>query len=245
MKDRATQGFVDVWRLFTTAFPGGWSRDDPGMLSYATGTVIPFGNGAMVWSSEASAEVLRGRLDDIAGTCAGMAVQGPAEVIDAIAPGGFQEEDARPLMVVDALPDLADPAGLRVQEAAEDLQPLFLDVVAEGFEAPVAAFADMMRPSVFALPGTRAYLGYVDGIPVGGSLGVTLGDVVAIFSVGTPPTHRGKGYGAALTAAAVRDGFAHGASYAVLQASVMGYPVYKRMGFETVDTWKVLVQSRN
>ena len=48
------------------------------------------------------------------------------------------------------------------------------------------------------------------------------------------PEYRGRGYGAAVTARAVIDGFANGAELALLAASPMGEPVYRRLGFREV-----------
>ena len=52
------------------------------------------------------------------------------------------------------------------------------------------------------------------------------------------PDARGRGYGAAVTAAAMRQTGAP-ASLAILQASAMGRPVYERMGFRTVHAMAV------
>ena len=46
-----------------------------------------------------------------------------------------------------------------------------------------------------------------------------------------------RGYGAAVTAHVVRDGFARGARWAWLQATTAGYPVYERLGFRTLESW--------
>jgi N-acetylglutamate synthase len=57
---------------------------------------------------------------------------------------------------------------------------------------------------------------------------------------GSPPEHRGRGYGRAVTAKAVADGFEAGADLAWLQASQLGQPVYRAMGFRQVETYLVL-----
>ena len=53
----------------------------------------------------------------------------------------------------------------------------------------------------------------------------------------TPPQHRGRGYGAAITAQVVRDGFRAGARFAWLQSSALGRPVYRRLGFRDVESY--------
>jgi len=60
---------------------------------------------------------------------------------------------------------------------------------------------------------------------------------VGIFNVATPPEHRGHGYGAAITAQAIHDGFAAGAELSWLQSSAMGESVYRRLGFRAVESY--------
>ena len=61
---------------------------------------------------------------------------------------------------------------------------------------------------------------------------------VGVFNIATPPEHRGRGYGRAVTARVVADGVRAGARTAYLQASPMGLGVYQRMGFRTGETWR-------
>jgi ribosomal protein S18 acetylase RimI-like enzyme len=113
---------------------------------------------------------------------------------------------------------------------------------AAGFGAPEAIFEPIYAPDVFALDGFAAYVGRVGGEPVSTSIGYTVGDTVGIFNVGTPEEHRGRGYGAAVTAAAARGGFANGAELAWLQSSAMGLSVYRRLGFRDVATYVLLTR---
>ena len=53
-------------------------------------------------------------------------------------------------------------------------------------------------------------------------------------SAAVAPEARGRGVGTALTWAAVQAGVVRGHDIAVLQATPMGLPVYRAMGFETV-----------
>jgi GNAT superfamily N-acetyltransferase len=60
---------------------------------------------------------------------------------------------------------------------------------------------------------------------------VATGSVAGIYWVATLDEQRGRGYGAALTWAAVAGGRELGCRIASLQASRLGRPVYSRMGF--------------
>jgi GNAT superfamily N-acetyltransferase len=80
----------------------------------------------------------------------------------------------------------------------------------------------------------RLFVGRVDGVPVSCSLAFVHGDSIGLYGIGTPPEHRGKGYGSALTVVGITWGASRGASVAVLHASPMGAPVYRSLGFQPV-----------
>lgn len=80
----------------------------------------------------------------------------------------------------------------------------------------------------------RLFLGRVDGIAVSCALAFVHRESVGLYGIGTPPSHRGNGYGSALTVAGVRWGATEGASVAILHASPLGAPVYASLGFEPI-----------
>jgi ribosomal protein S18 acetylase RimI-like enzyme len=120
-----------------------------------------------------------------------------------------------------------------------------VSVVAAGFEAPEELFVQLMTPSVLSLPGARAYVGYLGYEPVTTAFSVTLGEGVGIFNVATPPAFRRRGYGAAVTARAARDGLRDGAQWAWLQSSPAGYGVYQRLGFRPLESWACWIAGIN
>jgi GNAT superfamily N-acetyltransferase len=63
--------------------------------------------------------------------------------------------------------------------------------------------------------------------------------------VGTLPEEFGRGYGRAVTEAVIAEGFRRGACFMNLQASPMGEPMYRRMGFTTPThyRWWLLTSS--
>src|ERR671936_618421 len=127
-----------------------------------------------------------------------------------------------------AAPEVDDLEVVRVETADGLAQALA--VAATGFGAPPDLFAPIYMLEVAA----------VDGRDVSTSTGYTLGDTVGIFNVATPPEHRGRGYGAALTAQAALAGFANGVELAWLGSSAMGLSVYRRLGFREVETYVLL-----
>lgn len=83
-------------------------------------------------------------------------------------------------------------------------------------------------------PRVALFVGYVDGQPVATSRLTCFPGACEILGVTTLESWRRRGYGEALTWAAVQEGRQRGCPVAVLTASEMGYPLYRRMGFQEV-----------
>jgi len=90
-------------------------------------------------------------------------------------------------------------------------------------------------------PDIRAVLGWVGGEPVAGAVLYCLCGVAGIGWVGTLPSASRRGYGAAVTWRAIVAGFERGMRFASLQASPLGEPVYRRMGFQVASYYHVYV----
>ncbi len=84
------------------------------------------------------------------------------------------------------------------------------------------------------------HLGLLDGVPVARSMAVTHEGAVGIHNVYVAPSQRRKGLGVALTAAAIEAGRAMGATAACLEATALGLPLYRQMGFQRVDDYIVM-----
>lgn len=156
---------------------------------------------------------------------------------------GLTLEERMPGMAVDSRTFRPPPPipGVEMLAAGGDpaLLDTALDVTTRGFEVPREWFASLFATGMRA-DGLELWLAYVDGEPVSTSLGIVRGDAVGIFDVATPPEHRRKGYGALVTTHAVAAGFDAGASFAYLQSSDMGFPIYEALGFRTVTTYVAL-----
>lgn len=89
-------------------------------------------------------------------------------------------------------------------------------------------------PSVAAAtdPEVALLVGWVDGQPVATArLSLSPDGVADIMGVVTVEAARRRGYGTAMTWAAVAVAARRGATAATLTATAMGYPVYRKMGF--------------
>jgi ribosomal protein S18 acetylase RimI-like enzyme len=158
---------------------------------------------------------------------------------------GFIAEEMTPGMVLrrDEFIVTPPPAVEIVRVRDTERLAVAAEVAAAGFEAPPGIVADLFGPDIAASPGYSFYLAEVDGMPVSTATAWHGVDGVGIFNVATPPAHRGRGYGRAVTARAVEDGFEAGADLAWLQASPLGEPLYHAMGFRSVATYVILGRS--
>jgi GNAT superfamily N-acetyltransferase len=113
-----------------------------------------------------------------------------------------------------------------------------MDVMFEAFEMPrdvQPLFEERFGDYSFGPRAQqRTYLARFDGRPVATSLSAPLDGVVGIYNVATVAAARRRGAGSAITAAAMADARAQGATWAILESSDMGRPVYERLGFRQV-----------
>ena len=158
------------------------------------------------------------------------------------ADNGLTRTTSEPLMVLEDDRRLADVQA-SVDVSIRRLSPhegyLHAMVAAAGFEEAEEPYRRVMTPEVIRSRGMRCYVGELDGCAVTTCFGVTAGESVGIFGVATLPACRRRGYAAAVTARAVSDGFADGASWAWLCSSEAGCGVYAGLGFTEVERWDI------
>jgi ribosomal protein S18 acetylase RimI-like enzyme len=88
------------------------------------------------------------------------------------------------------------------------------------------------------------YIGFLDGAPVATSAMVLDSGVAGIYAVATIPEARRKGIGEIMTVMPLLEARQIGYRVGILQASSMGYPLYKRIGFRDVCKFNVYLQSK-
>ncbi|WP_431678689.1 GNAT family N-acetyltransferase [Kitasatospora sp. KL5] len=123
-------------------------------------------------------------------------------------------------------------ARLTVGEAldADDLAEVERTVI-DGFPMPARlphVRGSMLPPGLLQTDGYRAWLARLDGRPAGACISYDDGTAVGIYSVATLPEHRSRGVGRAVVAAALA---AHPDRVATLVATLLGEPLYRRLGF--------------
>ena len=135
--------------------------------------------------------------------------------------------------------DFRTPDGLRIEPVVEEVAWDVYDLPYYSREtaAHVAALTRARPRRVWH------FAAWLDGTLVGHSmLNLTTGrlGVAGIFDVGVVPAARGQGIGTALTLAACQLARQLGCRHALLNATGMGEPVYRRLGFESLgygQTW--------
>lgn len=112
-------------------------------------------------------------------------------------------------------------------------------VTAEAFGLSAQVAERLVPVGMFDDPRTVWFVARLDGRVVGCALAVRdESGVVGVYNVAVAPSHRRRGYGTALTAAALDVGAAAGCHTGVLQSSEIGYSVYERMGFRRVADYR-------
>lgn len=86
----------------------------------------------------------------------------------------------------------------------------------------------------FTVPHVHTVVAYLDGDPVAAAQTILSHSIAGVFWVGTIEGARGTGLGDAVTRAVTNCAFDQGARAVSLQASNMGEPIYRRMGYETL-----------
>lgn len=141
-------------------------------------------------------------------------------------------------MAVDlsALPEeVPVPEGFRVERVRDEAGlAAWVEALGSGFgEGPVEAeWVGEVYRRLGEVGALRHYLGRLDGEPVATSTLFLGAGVAGVYFVCTVERARRRGIGAAVTLAALREAWDLGYAVGVLGSSEMGYPVYRRLGFE-------------
>ena len=244
--EAAADELAATGRVLLDAIPGAEVRPVGEVTVYLSGTPFPPANGVVATRALTSTEDLATAVTTVAATGLPHLVQlrrGLSPVADAwLGTHGYVVADAAPAMVLPVAGQLAVPEvpGLWMERvtSAEGLE-LHLQVACAAFEMPYELLSQVFTLDSLAQPSIRVYLGWIGAKAVTTAVGIVSGNAVGVYTVGTLPPERGKGYGAAITAVVVAEAVRTGATWSYLQSSESGFGVYQRLGYEIVDRWEL------
>jgi ribosomal protein S18 acetylase RimI-like enzyme len=138
------------------------------------------------------------------------------------------------------LPDRDLPPGVEIRMVTDRAGVAdYTDVIGPAYVS-LGAPEDVNRshlsgPAALVAPHVRAAVAYLDGAPVGAALILLSHGIAGVYWVGCLEEARGRGIAEAVTRHVTNLGFDLGAANVQLQASVMGEPIYRRMGYEDLE----------
>jgi Acetyltransferase (GNAT) family len=177
-------------------------------------------------------------------------VEAPGSVCDNwqaidLSPHGFSVFREEPWFhrVPGPVPDEAPPE-LELVRATTPAEVQELELVSvRGFENERATIepGTMHPASVLDDPAMALFIGRVGGEPIGAAMGYRTDQAVGVFGVTTVASARGRGYGTALTRAAMLP---ESGLPAVLAPSKEAERMYRRLGFRPVGALSIWTKKR-
>lgn len=111
----------------------------------------------------------------------------------------------------------------------------YKEVTTAAFQAP-PEFVELMFPSIEFVPDPdeATFIGSVGGVDVTAAAYARSGTTAVLSGVATLEPHRGRGYGEAISRAALAHAATRGCTTAALRSGPKSVPVYERLGFRYV-----------
>jgi ribosomal protein S18 acetylase RimI-like enzyme len=242
---RADANYALAWSLFATSNPRGEVMQREGMTLVAAGVDVEMFNNAIVTAPLSDAECsIRAAVEFFDARRVPFVVRirdgldaGAERACEAL---GLPYSDSVPAMALREIPTRGRGVdGLEIRSGADaQTRNDHRDVVERGFEMDRALVDALLTERFFDTLDAEFFVGYLDGRPVATSALVASHRTAGVYNVATDPAFRGRGIGEAMTWHAVLRGAERGCGMASLQASEMGQPVYERMGFRLVASYR-------
>jgi ribosomal protein S18 acetylase RimI-like enzyme len=235
---------VACYRADTSATPGGEVVEAPGLVMFRTPLGRISTNMAIVTGAIEAPAIRALTAEMYRPTDSPFSVWTREHADSALEPAlhelGFHQIHREPGMVFvpGAGPAVPPPPGVTIRAVRDDAERAeYGALVTKAFAVygvPEDSLAEHFATldSVYG-PTTQAFLAWRAGRAVAGAILYMAHGVGGIGWVGTLPDDFRRGYGRAITWAVIEEGFRRGAAFMNLQASPMGEPMYRRMGFTT------------
>jgi ribosomal protein S18 acetylase RimI-like enzyme len=223
--------------------PGGTSGEEAGAAWFRSGVPLINYNGVTGVGADVDATLARVRAWGVPARWVVSSVNTPEAFEAELAGHGLTVHEDAPGMVA-RVEDLAEP---RLGEATiEVVQSVaqsdeWVDVLRDGFGlAPETAAC--VR-SAHGWPhmhnaGLLYLLVRLDGLGVATGLLRSATGVAGVYGIAVRRAFQRRGLGSLATLATVREGARGGARVAILQATQEGLPVYEKLGFQTLTTFR-------
>jgi GNAT superfamily N-acetyltransferase len=160
---------------------------------------------------------------------------GVAELGDRLQEHGLRLVDSWPGMALDLdriEAQTCENPSLQIKIAADqnDLADWHVLVSRELFPKKKLDFDMFFK--VLQEPAFKYFIAYHNGAPVSTAMAFYSSGAVGLYMIATSAGQRGRGFGTAVTAAALRHARAEGQRIAILQSTQMGLSVYQKLGFK-------------
>jgi ribosomal protein S18 acetylase RimI-like enzyme len=232
--------------------------EDRGVLMFASGTTFPvLLNGAARLDASVTAEEMLATADAFFdGLARGYSLRlrdghSEDEEIRAHAESvGWSLLGSSPEMVVhEPVPERTVPGDVTLRWVDEGAPFSDFVTVADAAYTTLGMPVGVMTTSFTSVdalssPELRTVIAYVDGQPVATAQTLLSHGIAGVYSVATLEAARGRGLGDLVTRAVTNRAFDEGARANTLQASVMGEPIYARMGWEEIYRYSSLIRFR-
>jgi GNAT superfamily N-acetyltransferase len=151
---------------------------------------------------------------------------------------GWAVDEDEPAFVLDDIRQAGNvtrPVGSPLAVRVTDDNAAFHAVTSAAFQAP-PELADLITPSPeFARdPDIALFIGSVDGVDVSAVGYSRSGSTAVLWGTATLEAHRGRGYGEAVSRAALAHAAGRGCTNAALRSGPKSIPLYERLGFRYV-----------
>jgi N-acetylglutamate synthase len=236
---------VSFFQELVLSIPGAQVLRGDGVAAAISGLPMPTLNPLWLERPDPSLADVAGLLDEVGrrGVPFALALRrGSGKALAELAAArGLTAAGAVPLMAVNAAPEVRRPDDLSIRLLAPGEAAVHARLCTLGFGLPDGIAQRSVTEETLESSAVRCYVGEMAGQPVATGLTITTGAFTGLVNVATDPWYRGRGFGTAITARAVADGLAAGASWCWLQSSPEGYSIYDAYGFRLIDSWPVWV----
>ena len=155
---------------------------------------------------------------------------------------GLQHAGSAPVMTYRPQAGSAASSPFQVTrvESEEDLRHATV-LGSKAFGFPLDVAGRVFTPITLDLPGIESFIARRDGVPISTVWTTRGGATVGIWSMATPPEQQRQGAGHALLTQVIANHVKRGATLFYLMATEAGFPLYQRIGFQTVANLAVWV----